>query len=309
MQPFRFGLQVSNAPDGQSWRELARKTEDLGYSTLYMPDHFTDQWGPLVGLTVAAEATTRLRVGTLVLGNDYRHPVVVAKEIATLDLVSDGRVEFGIGAGWMRSDYEQAGLAYDEPRVRVDRFEEAIAVYNQLLRDGTATFDGAHYQVAEAQGLPRPASPAGPQLVIGGGGKRVLSIAAREADVVGINQNLRSGAPDLEAAKSSVPERYDERVAWIREAARGRFDDLELQILTFVVRVGGDRREMARRMAETMGITEDEAYDAPVGIVGDVDEICDLLHERRERWGVNYWVVHQREFEDFAPVVERLTGS
>ncbi len=309
MRPFRFALQTSTAPDAATWRERARKAEDLGYSALYVPDHFDDQWGPLVALTAAAEATSTLKVGPLVLGNDYRHPVVAAKEIATLDVLSEGRVEFGIGAGWMRTDYEAAGMAYDEPAVRVERLEEAVEIYAQLLREGTATFSGRHYQVQDAQCLPRPVSEGGPPMLIGGGGKRVLTLAAQRADIVGVNPNLRSGATDQETARSAVAEKYEQRLAWIRDAAGERFDDLDLQLLTFVVAIDADRDEMAQAMGPAMGISPEQAYDVPLALVGSVEEICEQLHERRERYGLNYIVIHDAELEPFAQVVDRLAGT
>jgi probable F420-dependent oxidoreductase len=308
VKPFRFGLQTSSAPDPAAWRERARRAEALGYSTLYVPDHFTDQWGPIVALTVAAEATTTLNVGALVFDNDYRHPVVLAKEMATLDLMSSGRVEFGLGAGWMTTDYEQSGIPHDTAAVRIDRLEEAIAVYEQLWR-GPTSFTGEHYRIEGALGLPEPVSVGGPKLVIGGGGKRVLTIAARHADIVGINPSLRSGAVDAATARSAVAELYDERVGWVREAAGHRLADIELQVLTFLVGVDGDRREMARTMAPGLGITEDEAYDVPIALFGSVSEICDLLVERRERWGISYWVLHDPEMEAFGEVIARLAGT
>ena len=308
MRPFRFGLQTSNAPDARTWRERARKVEDLGFAALFIPDHFSDQWGPLVALTVAAEATSTLEIGGLVFDNDYRHPVVLAKEIATLDLVSEGRAIFGLGAGWMRSDYEESGIPYDEPAVRVDRFEEAVDVYTQLFREGTATFEGSHYSIHGAAGQPRP-SDGGPKLLIGGGGKRVLSHAARHADIVGVNPNLKSGATDQATAQSAVADMVDKRIGWIKEAAGDRFDDLDLQMLTFIVQVGGDRKEVAELMGPAMGISPEQAYDAPLALVGSVDEICDQLVERRERWGLNDWVIHDPELDSFTEVVDRLAGT
>ena len=308
MKPFRFGVQTSTAPDGAAWRERARKVEDLGFAAMYIPDHFTDQWGPLVALTVAAEATSTLEIGALVFDNDYRHPVVLAKEIATLDLVSEGRVIFGLGAGWMRSDYEESGIPYDEPAVRVDRFEEAVDVYTQLFREGTATFEGTHYSIHGAAGQPRP-TEGGPKLLIGGGGKRVLSHAARHADIVGVNPNLKSGATDQATAQSAVADMVDKRIGWIKEAAGDRFDDLDLQMLTFIVQVGGDRKEMAELMGPAMGISPEQAHDAPLALVGSVDEICDQLVERRERWRLNDWVIHDPELDSYIEIVARLAGT
>src|SRR5271165_7356386 len=145
---FRFAAQLSKGPDGSgaSWAQQARRAEDLGYSTLLMPDHFGDQLAPVPALAAAAAATSTLRLGALVFGNDYRHPVVLAKEAATLDVLSEGRFELSLGAGWMRTDYEQAGITYDHPAVRVARFEEAVKVVNGLLRtDGPFSFHGTHY--------------------------------------------------------------------------------------------------------------------------------------------------------------------
>src|SRR5450631_1248337 len=190
MSTFRFGVQLSKADSGPAWRATARKIEDLGYSTLFIPDHFEDQLGPLVALTVAAEATTELKVGSLVFGNDYRHPVVLAKEIATLDLLSGGRVEFGLGAGWMTTDYEQSGIAHDTSGTRIGRMEESLTIMKSLWSTGACTFAGEHYTVTGAVGAPLPHRRPHPPIIIGGGGRRVLGIAAREADIVGVNPSL-----------------------------------------------------------------------------------------------------------------------
>jgi probable F420-dependent oxidoreductase len=308
MRPFRFAVQLSGAPDGKAWREIARHIEELGYSTMYMPDHFGDQWAPLVGLTVAAEATTTLRVGSLVFDNDYRHPVVLAKEIATLDLVSEGRVEFGLGAGWITTDYEQSGIALDRPGVRVERMVEGLRIMKDLWIDGTSTRTGKHYTVTNAVGLPRP--PRGcPPIIIGGGSRRVLSIAAREADIIGVNPSLAAGVVGPEVIMSAKAERYRERVQWVREAAGERFDRLELQVLTFFVQVVPNRSEVLANLAPMFDVTVAEAGEAPTVLIGTVDEICETLRRRREELGLNYWVVHEPEIDAFAPVVARLAGS
>jgi probable F420-dependent oxidoreductase len=309
MQPFRFAVQLSAAPDGKAWRSTARQVEDLGYSTLYIPDHFGDQWAPLVALTVAAEATTTLRVGSLVFDNDYRHPVELAKEIATLSLASEGRVEFGIGAGWMKSDYDEAGIPYDRAGVRIDRMVEGLQIMKDLWNTGTSTRAGAHYTTTNAQGLPRPHGNAAPPIIIGGGGRRVLTIAAQHADIVGVNPSLAEGFVGPETAQSARPERYRERIGWVREAAVARLNDLEFQILTFVVQVVPNRDEVFNNLAPLFGLQPDEAKQIPLVLVGTVDEICDTLVERREEYGFNYVVVHEPEMESFAPVVARLAGA
>ncbi|HVN50318.1 MAG TPA: TIGR03621 family F420-dependent LLM class oxidoreductase, partial [Acidimicrobiales bacterium] len=176
---FRFGVQASTAASGDDWRALARRVEDLGYSTLFMPDHFGDQLAPVPALMAAADATSELRIGALVFDNDYKHPVVLAKEAATLDLLSGGRLELGVGAGWMVSDYEQAGMAYDPPKVRVDRFAEGLAVIKGLFAEGELHFEGEHYRIEGLDGRPKPVARPHPPILIGGGAKRMLSIAAR----------------------------------------------------------------------------------------------------------------------------------
>jgi probable F420-dependent oxidoreductase len=308
-KPFRFAVQTSTAPDGKAWREKARKIEELGYSTLYIPDHFGDQWGPIVGMTIAAEATTTLNVGALVFDNDYRHPVVLAKEIATLDLASEGRVEFGIGAGWMKSDYDESGMPYDRPGLRIDRMVEGLTVMKQLWRDGSSTFQGEHYTITNAQGQPRPASAASPKIVIGGGGKKVLSIAAREADIIGVNPNLGAGYVGPEVAASSKGDLYRERLQWIRDAAGDRFDDLELQCLTFMVQFTDDRDQAYENIAPLFGLTADEAKDVPLALAGTVDQMVEMLEQRREEYGFSYVVVHEPEMEQFGEVVARLAGK
>lgn len=308
-KPFRFAVQTSAADSGKAWREKARKVEDLGYSTLFIPDHFGDQWGPLVALTIAAEATERLNVGSLVFDNDYRHPVVLAKEIATLDLATDGRVEFGIGAGWMKSDYDEAGITYDSPGTRIDRMVEGLSVMKQLWRDGAANLDGEHYTISNAQGHPRPAKPSGPKILIGGGGKRVLSIAAREADIVGVNMNLAPGFVGVEVAQSAKRERYQERFQWIRDAAGDRFDDIEFQCLTFFVQFTNDSNAAYEQLAPLFGLTPDEARGAPIALAGTADEMAETIRQRREEYGFSYVVVHEGEMEEFAAVVSQLAGT
>ncbi|HEY5109479.1 MAG TPA: TIGR03621 family F420-dependent LLM class oxidoreductase [Acidimicrobiales bacterium] len=309
MAPFRFGVQLSNASSGASWRDLARTIEDLGYSTLFIPDHFEDQFGPLVALTVAAEATTDLKVGSLVFGNDYRHPIVLAKEIATLDLMSGGRVEFGLGAGWMTTDYEQSGISNDPPGVRISRMAESLTIMKSLWSTGAATFEGEHYTVSGAVGAPLPHSRPHPKIIIGGGGRRVLGIAAREADIVGVNPSLAAGYVGPEVLATTTAEYYDERIAWVREAAGARFDDLELQCLTFLVQIVPDREDAIGRLSSMMGVTQEQVDGSPIALIGTIEQITERLVERRERFGFSYIVVHEAELEAFAPVVAALAGA
>ncbi len=281
---FRFAAQLGKAADGtaRGWAEQARRAEDLGYSALLMPDHFGDQLAPVPALAAAAAATTTLRVGALVFGNDYRHPCVLAKEAATLDVLSQGRFELSLGAGWMRTDYEQAGMAYDEPPVRVDRFEEAVLVIQGLLRtEGPFSFDGTHYRVSEHTLWPRPVQQPGPPLIIGGGGKRVLSFAARHADIVSINVNLAAGTGGAETAPNATPERTREKVAWVKEAAGERFDHLELNALIGFVMITDDAAGVAEAMAPHFGIGTKDALHIPLALLGTPEEMVEELEWRR----------------------------
>ncbi|MEV6338221.1 TIGR03621 family F420-dependent LLM class oxidoreductase [Nocardia vinacea] len=309
--PFRFGTQQRHAPDAAAWRSLACRAEDLGYSSLFLPDHFHDAWSPLVPLTVAVEATTTLKVGTLVIDNDFRHPLVLAREIAALDLLSEGRVELGIGAGWMTADYEQAGLTMAPPGVRIARLGEAVEILHGLWSEDSFSFTGSHYQLREAVCTPRPHTPGGPPLIIGGGGRRVLTLAAQHADIIGVAARLSSGVVGAETAATAVRHHYLERLEWIRDAAGPRFADLELQVLVNLVYVGPDRESFAESIAPLVGLSPEDILDAPVTLAGTVDEICDQLEERRKMYGLSYIVIQdsdQSAMQAFAPVVERLSG-
>jgi len=307
---FRFGVQSGGASSAREWREKARKIEDLGYSTLFMPDHFIDTpFAPMVGIAMAAEATESLRVGTLVLGNDYKHPAVVAKEFATLDVLSDGRVEAGIGAGWMRVDYEALGLAYDRPATRIERLGEALAVVKGAWGDGPFSFEGKHYRITNYEGLPKPVQKPHPPILVGGGGRKLLTLAAREADIIGFTPAARTGEITAEQARETLPATWTEKFEWVREAAGKRFDDLELQIRYFFAAITDDRRGLAEAAAPAFGISADEALQSGVALVGTVDECCDLLVQRREEWGASYVAFGDNEYEAFAPVVARLAGT
>ena len=220
-KPFRFGVQISNAASAAAWRDKARKLEDLGYSTLFMPDHFGEELAPMPAIAMAAAHTTTLKIGALVFDNDYKHPAILAKESATIDLLCDGRLELGIGAGWMKTDYDALGLDYDPPAVRVDRFEEALHVIKQCFTGEKFTYHGEHYRITDYASYPKPAQAHVP-ILVGGGGKRVLSIAAREADIIGINPNLRAGEVGLEATTDSLQEQTDRKIGWVRDAAGAR---------------------------------------------------------------------------------------
>ena len=309
---FRFAAQLSKAPDGtaRSWAEQARKAEDLGYATLLMPDHFGDQLAPTPALVAAADATTTLRVGTLVYDNDYRHPLVLAKEAATIDVLSGGRLELGLGAGWMRTDYEQSGIAYDSPGVRVDRFAEGVAVIAGLLEsDDPFSFAGKHYTVTDHTLLPRPLQRPRPPLILGGGGRRVLSVAGRWADIVSINVDLRAGTGGPEAAPNATPAATRQKVAWVKEAAGARFDDIELNCLIGFAMITDDGQGVVDAMAPAFGLDPADALHVPLALIGTLDEMVEELQWRRQEYGISYFSVEADCWEALAPVVARLAGT
>jgi probable F420-dependent oxidoreductase len=309
MAPFRFTLQVSHAASAVAWKELARKTEDLGYSTLYIPDHLDDQWAPLIALAVAAEATTTLRVGTLVLDNDFRHPVILAKEAATMDVVTGGRFELGMGAGWMTTDYAQSGIPMDSAATRVARLAESLEIMRSMWTTGRASLAGQYYNVTEAVGTPTPVTPGGPPLVIGGGSKRILTLAGQYAQTVSIVPSLAAGVIGAEVAAESVVEKYSDRVQWARSAAGDRATDLEFQCWTAVVQVVPNADELFTNLAPAFGLTPDQLRQAPIALVGTVEEIIETLCKRREELGFSNIVVHEAEMDALAPVIAELAGT
>jgi probable F420-dependent oxidoreductase len=309
VRPFRFGIQTSKAGSAEEWRDKAKRIEELGYSTLFIPDHFTDQLAPLVALMAAADATTSLRLGTLVLDNDYRHPLVLAKELATLDVLSNGRVEIGLGAGWMRSDYVSSGIPYDRPGVRISRFEEGLAIVKGLMSEEPFSYSGEYYTISKTDGLPKPVQKPRPPVLVGGGGKRVLSTAAREAEIVGINFMLTEGEVNPKVAATGTAAATREKLAWVKEAAGSRFDDLELNTTVFFAIVTDDRNEMASRVAGGFGMPAEELLNSPHVLIGTVDQMIEDLQRYRDEFGFTYVVFSGDVFETMAPVVKKLVGT
>ena len=310
-RPFRFSVQCST-PSGyshQSWSELARTCEDLGYSVLTVADHFDDQYAPVPALMAAADATTSLHVGALVFCTDYVHPVVIAKQAATLDLLSEGRFELGLGAGWMTADYERSGIELDPAGTRIERMGEALQIIDQLWSDTPCTFHGRHYEITALEGHPKPLQHPRPPILVGGGGRRVLSLAAQHADIVGLNVDLRRGVIDAHAGPNATDDATAQKLAWIREAAGDRFDALELHVRVHLTIVTNDRAGMAATLGPAFGLSPADALRSPHALAGTVDQIVDDLVERRERWGISYIGVGVDALHALAPVVARLTGT
>ena len=309
LRPFRFGVQASSAKTRAEWVDLARRTEDNGYSCLTMPDHYDDQMAPVPALMTAANVTTTLRVGALVWDNDYKHPAVLAKELATMDVLSDGRLELGIGAGWMISDYEQMGIPYDSAKIRIDRFVEGIKVIKGAMAQGPFSFSGEHYTITGYNGTPKPIQAPCPPILIGGGGKRVLSIAAREADIIGINATMSAGVVGPDAISTMTAAAVDEKVDIVRVAAGARLADIEMNVRAFLVNITDDADGAAAGIAAMMGVEQKMVEETPFALVGPPSKLIEDLIARRERWGFSYIIVGAEDIDSFAPVVSALNGK
>lgn len=309
LRPFRFGVQASTAANRADWVSLAHRVEANGYSALTMPDHFGNQLAPVPALMAAADATTTLRIGALVWDNDYKHPLVLAKELATMDVLSDGRVEIGIGAGWMISDYEEAGMPYDSPKVRIDRFVEGLAVIKGAMGADPFSHSGEHYTITNHNGLPKPVQGPCPPILIGGGGKRVLGIAAREADIVGINGTMTAGVVGPDAISTMTAEAVDEKVAIVHTAAGDRMAEIEMNVRVFMVNVTTERERVIESFTKGLGVPPSFMVESPFALVGTPEKMIEDLLMRREKWGFSYIIVGAEDVESFAPVVAALAGK
>jgi probable F420-dependent oxidoreductase len=299
----------------RAWLDGARKAETLGYSTSlirdhFVPDFFGDQFAPFAALMAAANATTTLRVGSLVIDNDFRHPVVLAKEAATIDVLSDGRFELGLGAGWLQTEYDKIGMPFDPAGIRIERMEEAIHIVKGLFSDRPVTYSGRHYAIAELDGFPKPLQRPHPPLLIGGGGKRILRLAGREADIVHIlPQAITATSHGVDPAER-LPDRVLEKISWVREGAGDRFDEIEIGLGPKIV-VADNRRAATECLIGQegwSGLTVEQVWQMPSVFVGSVEQIVADMEERRERFGFSYIVVTDAEIERCAPIVARLAG-
>ncbi|CAB4568782.1 unannotated protein [freshwater metagenome] len=321
-KPFRFGLQAYAPASAKDWRDLARKAESLGFSSFHLADHVIGP-GPALDATghpvqtvaaipamaVAAEATSTIKVGCRVLCVDYRNPVMLAKEAATLDFFSDGRLELGLGAGWLQNEYEAMGIPFDRAGVRIDRMEEVIELLRASFAEGELNIDGRHVHAVGFEAVPKPVSKPGPPLMIGGGARRVLTIAGREADIVSLNFDNSSGKLGAEGIGSSTAELTEQKIRWVREGAGDRFSDIELEIAAYFTIVTPDGAGTRSKMAPMFGMTPEVLAEHPHALIGSVDEICDRIVERRERYGISYVSFGASAIDAVAPVIERLAGK
>ena len=311
MKPFRFYASASGALAAGRVVEVARKAESIGYTGIVLPDHLVDQPAPIAFLTAVAAATTRLRVGTFVLNNDLRHPAVLGQELATLDVLSGGRLDIGIGAGWNRPEYDRIGIAFEPTRRRVERLAESIAVLKGLFGDGPLTFAGTHYRITSHDGRPKPVQKPHPPFLVGGGGRRILELAAREAQIVGFAPRI--GAPD--GVRSGLWDGTAEKVAWVRAAAGARFGELDLNTYpsfgrpTVTDDAGGQARALAARLRERWGVElgTEELLRSPHVFIGSIADLTEKFRSLRSELGINSIMVG--DVDSLAPVVERLAGT
>lgn len=319
-KPFRFGVQGYAPASAEEWRSLARRAESLGFSSFHLADHVIGP-GPALQATghpvqtvaaipamaVAAEATSTIKIGCRVLCVDYRNPVMLAKEVATLDFFSGGRLELGLGAGWLENEYRAIGIPFDPAGRRLDRLEEVIGLLRSSFAEGELNVTGQHVHAVGFEAVPKPVSS--PPLMIGGGAKRVLSIAGREADIISLNFNNSSGRLGPEGIGSATAAATDQKIEWIKAAAGARFDQIELETAAYFTIVTDAAAATREKMAPMFGMSPADFAEHPNVLIGSVDEICDRIVERRQKFGISYVSFGTSVMEAVAPVVSRLAGT
>ena len=325
-KPFRFSLQSFNTPSVQHWRELINKTEALGYSTFFLADHVLSA-GPALDSTyhppqmlaavpaiaMALQQTTTLRVGCRVFCNDYRNPVVLAKEAATMDYLSEGRLEFGIGAGWIESEYDAIGLQFDEFSQRFARCAEFVHAYKAFMTGEPLGLNGDFINWSGFHGTPAPAQRPYPPLMIGGGSKKILGFAGQEADIVSLNFNNRAGMLGPDGMNSGLAAATAKKIQWVKDGAGERFDALELEIGAYNTIVTDHQRPTAEAIGSALGMSAEDILSHPHCLIGSIDYMCEELQRRRETYGISYIAVlddgENNMVDAFAPVVQRLAGT
>lgn len=313
---FRFGVSGGFAPDGRRLRDLARRAETIGYSTFGMADHFMLPLAPLIALQAVADATTSIRVTQTVLAQDMRHPAVVAKELATLDVLSAGRLEIGLGAGWMADEFARAGMPFPPATTRIARMEESIHVLKGLFADGPFSYAGAHFQIDGLEGTPKPLQRPHPPIMVGGGGAKVLAAAARSADIIQVLPGPITGGSGVDIS-NITPGAFSRRIDWIREQAGERFHQVELGALLLQLVVTDDKEAAEERFLAGLSPAasgtppqRSELLASPLVAIGSLTEVCEKLQATRRDYGLSYFScpVGARP-EALAPVIELLAGT
>lgn len=310
MRPFRFGIHSSSLP-ANGWIEWLRRIEGLGYSAIHWPDHFGPQIDPVVAMAAAAGVTKRLRLGSLVYCVDYRHPVVYAKAAASIHALSGGRHEFGIGAGWMEDDYSQAGIHFDKPSVRIERLDEALQIIKSVWTEERTNFTGKHYQIRGIERTAELQKGERPRIHVGGGGRRLLTVAGRHADIVSIVYSIRGGSFNSDSIRDGSISRFNKKVGWIRKAAEtaGKDPDaIELGTMMFQPVFTDDPETVIKEYAKKWDVTYEEAAEFSELLVGTPSAMKERLKQLREDTGINYIVIQARDvgiIEEFANSVAK----
>ena len=320
-RPFRFAVQSFNTDSGKAWAEQARRVEALGYSALHLADHLIGPGDALAktnhpvqniaavpAMAFAAAATETLKIGCRVFCIDYRLPVVLTKEAMTLDLLSDGRLELGLGAGWLEEEYHAVGIPFDSPGRRIERLERVVRAIKAASVEGAVAIDDGDVAWRDFEALPKPVQRPYPPIMIGGGAPKVLRLAGREADIVSLNFNNRSGMIGPDGVRLSTADETDKKIGWIREGAGARFDDIEIEIGAYFTFVTDKDAALVSNFAQNFGLSEEAMRHHPHALFGSVATIVDELLARRERYGISYVTVGDQAIDAFAPVVEVLAG-
>jgi probable F420-dependent oxidoreductase len=307
MHPFRFAVQQETAASAEEWISLARRAESLGYDVFVMPDHLGHQLSPFAALSAVAAATTRIRLGAFVFANDYRHPLMLAREAATLDFLSNGRFELGLGAGWKTGDYKQMGMSYDPAPLRIDRLQEALPLFKQLLSGETVSHIGEHYTLERAYAGVACVQKPRPPIAIGAGGPRMLKLAAREADIVGLTPGFSArGWPILGQATDKATAA---KMAVVREAAGDQFERLEINLWVSNAGLVGSGNSIVGTSLATGAAALTSLYGSPYVLYGTLKGVRDQLLKRRDKLGISYYTFPSRSMETMAPLVEALAGK
>jgi probable F420-dependent oxidoreductase len=305
---FRFAVVAARLHDAGSWRRLCRDVEELGYSSLYLPDTCAPQMGPLVALATAAAHTQTLRVGMLVANNELRNPALLARELATLDVLSAGRLEWGMGAGWFQPDHHSIGLPFDPAAVRVDRMIEAVELMQRIFSESVVTHEGRHYTVADLGGA-EPVQKPHPPLLIGAAERRMLTFAGKKADRVNVTRSFSTASFGGRPPRKRPDEAIADQIAWISAGAGGRFNDIEISLeVNPPLVVTTDRGAALARLSESTGLSPEQVMADPRNWVGSTQTIVESLQGHRDRYGVSHWVVYEQYLRDAAPIVAELAG-
>ncbi len=309
-QPFTFSAMIGGVATGDEFLARVQQAEALGYNSISLVDHFNRTFSPVPALTAALQAAPSIRALATVFNNDLRNPVLFAKEMATADQLGGGRLDVGIGAGWLERDYRESGIGYDRPGVRIERLEEALRIMKQVWSGEEFSFAGDHYTIEGHSGFPLPAQQPHPPIYIGGGGKKLLAVAGRQADIIGIHvRNKRDWSDDR---PDNLRAEIEQKRGWIKEAAGGRFEQLRFALLLFAARVvdtATERDDEYARIASANNMPIDAAIDSPYFLVGAAGELAEQLQELRETFDISHFTIGGSDVDGFAPVLERLRNA